>query len=166
MDIVNTYSPPVYADGNVLRYRAGGELEDPAVIIQPYGGVLLACGERDDMDARYGMLKGVDPEGTYVLVPFAMGRQGGLSPSQAAWLIDALGDPSDSAIVPEFYRHLCLDDDVRNWIDGRIAEAGALRVIPAGKKYDKTTVRAIVNFLWNEDVPQEIIDAINDQFLR
>lgn len=99
----------------------GVPLEDPAAIIQPYQDLLTAYGETAEMRRRLEMLESVDPDVDYVLVPFAMGLPDGLSPEQAAFLVGLLSDP-DAHAVAEFHERLCLDDDVRPWIDAKMAK--------------------------------------------
>lgn len=114
------YDPPAKPMDGAVLYRGLGPLRDPAILIQPYQDLFLDCGEKDGMRRKLGLLRGVDPEGFYVLVPLALGCPGGLSPDQAARLIDHLADPFRTGLVTEFHERLCLDDDVRDWIDARL----------------------------------------------
>jgi len=92
---------------------------DEAVIIQPYQDLLAGHGKIGEMRHKLEILKSVDPCTMYILVPFALGRPGGLSEEQARKLVDALSEGPDKepGIVSKFYEHLCFDDDVRPWID-------------------------------------------------
>ena len=97
---------------------------DLAIIIQPYQNLLTAHGTLADMRQRLELLRGVDPDTLYVLVPLAIGCEGGLSERQARFLVRYLlgvAVRKDSAVC-QFYERLCLDDDVRPWIDARMAE--------------------------------------------
>lgn len=100
--------------------------EDEAIIIQPYQDLLTAHGPISKMRQRLEMLRNVDPDTMYVLMPFALGRPGGLSRKQADLLLAALseGPGKRPGIVSKFHEHLCLDDDVRPWIDSLREDAG------------------------------------------
>lgn len=93
---------------------------DEAIIIQPYQDLLTAYGPLPGMRRKYGLLRNVDPDTIYVLVPFALGRPGGLTRLQADKLVAALSEGPDRipGAVSAFHERLCIDDDVRPWIDG------------------------------------------------
>lgn len=102
--------------------------EDEAIIIQPYQDLLTAHGPLPKMRRRLEMLRNVDPDTMYVLMPFALDRPGGLSRQQSRLLLAALseGPGKRPGIVSRFHEHLCLDNDIRPWIDSlRDGAAGA-----------------------------------------
>lgn len=103
--------------GMLMDMRTRVAIRDPAIILQPYQGLLAGFGEKRDMSAKYDMLRSVDPETIYILVPLAVGHEHGLSASQACFLINLLDGPDGQDFMAEFHEHLCLDDDVRRWID-------------------------------------------------
>ena len=99
---------------------------DQALILQPYQDVLAGRGPLPDIRRRFDMLRSTDPETIYVLVPLAVGLPGGLSRRQARDLMTLLSDPEKKGMVSAFYEHLCLDDDVRPWID-KMTKGGTAR---------------------------------------
>lgn len=96
--------------------------QKPAILIQPSLDLFLAAGETAEirrMKERLDSVSGPEESQAHpiIVVPLGLGSPYGLSPKQAEYVINRMHSDLDSRFVVRFYDHLCLDPDVRVWIE-------------------------------------------------
>lgn len=57
-----------------------------------------------------------------IVVPLGLGSPYGLSPEQADYIVNRMDSDLDSNFVSRFFEHLCLDADIRVWIEEEMGD--------------------------------------------
>lgn len=122
----------VHAVGDKLRFAESGEtIEKPALLIQPSLDLLIFVGESDVAWKMKKMFESVQlsaetPNAEYIVVPLGLNTPYGFSAKQAEYVVNRMSCDTLSHFVVQFYTHLCLDDDIRRWINSEmIGQAAA-----------------------------------------
>lgn len=97
-------------------------LQAPALLIQPSLDLLIAVGETAEMRQVKSRLDSVaDPEASrtdpLIVVPLGLGTPYGLNLEQAEYAINRMSSDLNSNFVTRFFEHLCLDADIRVWLE-------------------------------------------------
>ena len=95
---------------------------NPALLIQPSLDLFLGVGETAEIRKRKAMLdatSGTEEAQAHplIVVPLGLGSHYGLSPEQAEYIVNRMDSDLDSNFVTQFFEHLCLDADIRVWIE-------------------------------------------------
>lgn len=95
---------------------------NPALLIQPSLDLFLGVGETAEIRKRKARLDSVaGPDASQadplIVVPLGMGSPYGLSLEQAEYVINRMNSDLDSHFVTSFFEHLCLDADIRVWLE-------------------------------------------------
>ena len=120
----------VRADGNELRFIENNKaILKPAILIQPSLGLFLFAGESEETWKMKRMFESVqdpaeDPNIALVVVPLGLNTPFGFSPEQAEYTINRMICDVGNFVV-HFYEHLCLDDDVRAWLEIEMRKSAA-----------------------------------------
>lgn len=95
---------------------------NPALLIQPSLDLFLGVGEAAEIRERKAMLdatSGTEEAQAHplIVVPLGLGSPYGLSLEQAEYIVNRMDSDLDSNFVTQFFEHLCLDADIRVWIE-------------------------------------------------
>ena len=122
--------PLVCSDGNELRFIENNQtIRKPAILIQPSLGLFLFVGESEETWKMKRMFESVqdpaeDPNIALIVVPLGLNTPYGFSARQAEYVINRMVLDVRNFVV-QFYEHLCLDDDVRVWLEDEMREFAA-----------------------------------------
>ena len=102
-------------------------LQNPALLIQPSLDLLVAVGETPEMrkaKARFDAVATPEDSQTnpLIVVPLGLETPYGLTLEQAEYTINRMSSDLDSHFVTRFFEHLCLDADIRFWINERMTQ--------------------------------------------
>ena len=120
--------PLVRAIGNELRFIENNQIIcKPAVLIQPSLGLFLFVGESEETWKMKRMFESVqdpaeDPNIALVAVPLGLNTPYGFSAKQAEYVINRMVRDVRNFVV-QFYEHLCLDNDIREWLEDEMRES-------------------------------------------
>lgn len=102
-------------------------LQNPALLIQPSLDLLVAVGETPEMrkaKARFDAVATPEDSQTnpLIVIPLALKTPYGLTLEQAEYTINRMSSDLDSHFVTRFFEHLCLDADIRFWINEKMTQ--------------------------------------------
>ncbi|MDE7244969.1 MAG: hypothetical protein K2O18_13490 [Oscillospiraceae bacterium] len=122
-----TKKPLVRAGGNELQFIENNQtILNPAILIQPSLGLFLFAGESEETWKMKRMFESVqdpaaDPNIALIVVPLGLNTPYGFSAKQAEYVINRMVRDVRNFVV-QFYEHLCLDNDIREWLEDEMRE--------------------------------------------
>lgn len=123
MIFINDFKKTVHISGKNLYFSlSSSPLVNPAILIQPSLGLFLMAGETSVIRQERDMFKSVMPPDEFqshpiIAVPLGLGNPYGLSLEQTEYIINRMSSDIAPNFVIDFYNHLCLDADIRVWIE-------------------------------------------------